>query len=179
MNEILCKWNKKYAVANVFPSGPMLKENAMKIKKLSVTSEDGNNEFSEFSASDGWLQKWKHSFGVKERMLVNEADIIPEFTISPWIERLPELIKEYEMKNILNVDELGLFLKALPDEPLVEKSRKCKGGQKAKQRLNATFYAAADASKVGEPVIIWKSQSPRCFKNLQNIMRPNRVHNFA
>ena len=77
------------------------------------------------------------------------------------------------------MDELGLFLKALPEKVFVEKSRRCKGGKKSKQRLTATFFVAADGSKISEPVVIWKNKSPRCFKNIQDNTRPSMVHYFS
>ena len=71
------------------------------------------------------------------------------------------------------MDELDLFFKALPDKVFVEKSRKCKGGKKARQRLTA------DTSKVGEAVVIWKSHSTKCFKNFQRKTQLRRVHYFT
>ena len=64
------------------------------------------------------------------------------------------------------MDELRLFFKALSEKGLVKKSRSCKGGEKSKQRFTAAFFVAADHSKVSEPVIVWKSKSLRCFKNI-------------
>ena len=64
--------------------------------------------------------------------ITGEADDIPKITIQSWIERLPELTSGYELRNIWNMDELGLFFKALPEKGLVEKSRRCKGGKKSK-----------------------------------------------
>ena len=69
-------------------------------------------------------------------------------TIQSWIERLPELTADYELKNIWNMDELGLFFKALSEKGLVEKSRSCKGGKKSKQRLITAFFVVADVSKI-------------------------------
>ena len=45
-------------------------------------------------------------------------------TIEAWIERLTELSQEYEPQNILNLDELGLFFKTLPEKGLAEKKSK-------------------------------------------------------
>ena len=56
--------------------------------------------------------------------LCGEGDEVSTQTVQAWIERLPELYRGYEPKNILNPDELGLFFKALPEKGLVEKSKK-------------------------------------------------------
>ena len=69
------------------------------------------------------------------------------------------------------MDELGLLFKALPEKGLAEKSRRCKGGKNSKQRLAAAFFVAADGAKISEPVVIWKSKSPRCFQNIQDKTR--------
>ena len=90
------------------------------------------------------------------------------------MERLPELTSGYELRNIWNRDELGWFFKALPEKGIVEKSR-CKKGKKL-ERLTTAFFVAADGSKISEPVVIWKSKSPRCFKNIQDKTRPSMVH---
>ena len=51
----------------------MLKEEAMGIKKCFDPGE-----FRNFSASNGWLEKWKFSYGVRER----KAGEVPEYTVS-------------------------------------------------------------------------------------------------
>ena len=64
---------------------------------------------------------------------------------------------------------------------LIEKAKSKKGGKKAKVRLTVAFFVNADGQKVDEPVIIWKSKKPRCFKNLKDrdLSRPLGVHYFA
>ena len=61
------------------------------------------------------------------------------------------------------MDELGLFFKVLPEKSLVQKSRRCKGDTKSKQRFTAAFFVAVDGFKVSEPVVVWKSKSPKKF----------------
>ena len=61
------------------------------------------------------------------------------------------------------MDELGLFFKVLPEKSLVQKSRRCKGDTKSKQRFTAAFFVAVDGFKVSEPVVVWKSKSPKIF----------------
>ena len=64
------------------------------------------------------------------------------------------------------MDELGYFLKARPDKGLVEKGKEEKGSKKFKQRFTIAFSVNAGEEKIHEPVVIWKSKKPRCFKRL-------------
>ena len=153
ISEILIAWCKKCAGKNVFPDGLMLKEEAMFIKERL-----NKNELATFTASNGWLKKFKQTYELCETMITSEVDDIPKMTIQSWIEHLPELTSGYELRNIWNMDELGLFFKELPEKGLLEKSRRCKGDKKSKQRLTVAFFC-----------------SSRCFKNF--ITRFKNIHN--
>ena len=69
-----------------------------------------------------------------------------------------------------------MFFKVLPEKGLAEISRRSMEGKMPKQRLTAAFFAAADSSKISEPAVVWKSKSTRCFKNIQDKIRPSMVH---
>ena len=99
----------------------MLKEKAMLTKKRL-----NKDQLATFITSNGWLEKFKQTYRLRETRIAGEANDIPKMTIQSWIERLPELTSGYELKNIWNMDEMGLFFKALLKKYLVEKSRRCK-----------------------------------------------------
>ena len=100
-------------------------------------------------------------------------------TIQAWIEQLLELFQDNEPRNIINLDELGLFFKALPEKGLMEKEKKTKGGKKSKQRMTVMFIVASDGSFVFEPTAIWRSKGPRYFKSVKDLSRPMSVHYFS
>ena len=79
------------------------------------------------------------------------------------------------------MDDLGLFLKLLPDKNLIEKAKPKKGGKKVKVRLTAAFFVNVDGQKLDEPVIIWKIKKTRCFRNMKNcdLSRRLGVHYFS
>lgn len=58
--------------------------------------------------------------------------------VESWKERLPEIVQGYEKDNIWNMDETGIFWRALPDHGFGQKSVSCKDGKKSKQLL--LFY---------------------------------------
>ena len=56
------------------------------------------------------------------------------------------------------------FFKALPTKGYAIREKKSKGGRKSKQRVTVAFFVSADGGKLGIPIVIWKSNTPRCFK---------------
>ena len=51
---------------------------------------------------------------------------VPITTVKAWMERLP-------LEDVLNMDELGLFCKTLPQKGLVEKEKKGRGRKQSKK----------------------------------------------
>ena len=51
-------------------------------------------------------------------------------TVDSWKERLPETITGYKGEDIWNLDESGVFWRALPDKGFGQKVKECKGGKK-------------------------------------------------
>ena len=60
-----------------------------------------------------------------------------------WKERLSEIVEGYEKEDVWNMDETGIFWRALPDRGFGQKSRSCKGGKKSKQRITVEFFVSA------------------------------------
>ena len=134
----------------------MLHEESLKIKER---LKDGS--LDSFTASSGWLYKWKVAYGIRETCITGEADDVSIPTVVSWIERIPELVRGYKLEDIWTMDELGLFFKLLPNKGLIEKVKSKKRTKNAKAFLTVAFFVNADAQKVDEPVIIWKSKKPR------------------
>ena len=159
INDILYSWFKKCESSGIYVNGPLLKEEAMNIKQsLNLSELDG------FKASEGWLDKWKLSHGIKEKQISGESLDVSQTTVESWMERLRELCKGYDQRDIWNMDESGCFFKALPTKGLAQKGKKAKGGKKSKQRITVAFFVSADGGKVGKPIVIWRSKKPRCFR---------------
>ena len=100
-------------------------EEALEIKKhLNI------DEFLTFTASNGWQEKWKISYGSGEKRVNGKAGEVSGETINAWMERLLELTKDYDPVDIWNMDETGCFFKALPEKGLAEKKSQTRGGKK-------------------------------------------------
>ena len=62
INTILYKQFKKWEASGIYVSGSLLKEEAMNIKDLL-----NKTDLNDFKASEGWLDKWKLSYGIREK----------------------------------------------------------------------------------------------------------------
>ena len=47
-----------------------------------------NPDLDDFKASEGWLGKWKLSYGIREKQISGESFDVSEVTVSSWMERL-------------------------------------------------------------------------------------------
>ena len=69
INETFYNWYGKCTSAKVYPDGPLLQEEAMEIKRRL-----DKEKFAGFTASSGWLDSWKQTYGMREKKLCGEAD---------------------------------------------------------------------------------------------------------
>lgn len=76
---------------------------------------------------------------------------------------MPEILEGYDKEDVYNLDETGCFWRALPTSGFGEKGKKCKGGKKSKLKFTIAFLVNAAGEKE-TPIVIWKSERPRCFK---------------
>ena len=54
-----------------------------------------------------------------------------------------------------------------------------RSGKKSKTRLTIAFFDSDAGEKVSQPVVIWRSAKPRCFKNLINPKSLYDLHYYS
>ena len=123
----------------------------------------------DFKASNGWLDRWKARNNVSFKTVSGEPkSCTPEMTVH-WKEaHLPKILSRYELKDIFNADEFGLFFQALPNRTFELKGEKCIGGKHSKLRFTGMSAASATGEKL-PMLVIGKSKNPRCFKNVKSL----------
>lgn len=92
-------------------------------------------------------------------------------TVEDWRKKLPQLIEGYELADVWNCDETGLFFRGLPDHTLAQRGAQCKGGKQAKERLTVLLFCSATGEKF-KLLVIGKSENPRAFKNIDKSKLP-------
>ena len=168
LNDALYQWYQLCVQRNIYPDGSLLAEKAMTIaERLGHT---------DFKASNGWLHRWKVRNNIKQRTISGESGDVRSDTDESWRERLPQILEGYKPEDVWNVDETGCFWKALPDKGLGQMKAECKGGKKSKHRVTIAFFVNAAGESESLPVVIWKSQNPRCFKGVKKESLPVRYY---
>ena len=171
VNDTLYSWYRLAVSKNVYPDGPQLCEKAREIgRRLGV---------DDFKASNGWLDRWKKKHNIRKMTISGESGDVSGLTVDSWKERLPEIMQGYSSDNIWNLDESGVFWKALPDKGFGQKVKECKGGKRSKQCLTVTFIVNGAGKSESKPIVIWRSENPRCFKGIKKSELPVEYYSQA
>jgi hypothetical protein len=134
---------KKQAVI----TGEILKNQASKLWDC-LPQYEGKNK-PQFS--NGWLDRFKGRFKIKEYVQHGEA-ASAEVNTSKAIEQMDKvrsLVAEYQPCDVFNMDETSLFWKLTPDRTLATKAGS--GGKKAKDRITLALTCNADGTEKLDP----------------------------
>lgn len=139
---------------NIPVNGPMLQAEAITVaKSLGKT---------EFCGSNGWLESFADRHQLKMANLHGEGAEVSEEVVEQWMEKIPELCVGYEPKNIFNVDETGMFFRAVPTKSFITKDERAAGTKVLKER----FTVLVGGSATGEKLKLWvvgRAKKPHSF----------------
>lgn len=169
-NSVL-QWFQQCRRENVPVSGALIKEKALWFA--------AQLKINDFKASDGWLDKFKKRHQIIFRKLAGESASVNEDVCEDWKEELAEILKDHKPENVFNADETGLFFKCLPNSSMVFKDEKCHGGKHSKERISVLLAANMDGSQKLKPLVIGKSNKPRCFKGIKSFPVTYRANKKA
>ncbi|XP_055711347.1 jerky protein homolog-like [Phlebotomus papatasi] len=150
-------------------SGPLLRGKALEFHKQ---FQDGPINFT---ASTGWLDKWKKRHGMRRLTVSGESLSSNEEMLPEFLESLQNIIEEDDLilDQIYNADETGLNYRRLPNKTLVEKNRRSAPGFKVnKERVSVLACANATGLHKLPLFVIGKAQNPRAFKNVDKSSFP-------
>ena len=158
VDSLTFSWFQKARSHNLPISGPLIKEKALEFSKATKNTD--------FKASNGWLDRFKKRHNITSVVISGEsASSVDESVVADWKAKLPQVVADFEPKNIFNMDETGIFYCAVPDKTLKVKGDECKGGKKSKERITASFCVNMEG-EFEKTFVIGKCAKPRCFQNL-------------
>ena len=76
------------------------------------------------------------------------------------------------------MDESGSFIGNISFQRPWKKRSKIKWWKEVKGKMAVYFFVSAKGGKVDNPILIWKSRKPRCFKRINAASNLKQVSNF-
>ena len=124
---------------------------------------------TDFKTSEGWLDWWKNRHNVVFRTISGKEKLCTKEMTASWEQTyLPTILLSYELRDIYNAEEFGLFYQQLPMKTFHLKGEQCAGGKFSKAHLKGL----AAGNRVGEKLpmlIIGKAEKPQCFKGVKSL----------
>ncbi|MFQ6640735.1 hypothetical protein Gotur_014990 [Gossypium turneri] len=136
---------------------------------------------SNFNFSIGWLEWFKERHGIKSYRRFGKSGSIVIENIEDALHQIRAKLENFDLKDIYNMDKIGLFYRLQVDHSLATK--KLEGLKKDKETLTVVVCCNGDGSNKVPLWVISKFANPRCFKhvNIDNLnchyrAKPTKKH---
>lgn len=130
MEKQLYDWFLSQREKNGIVSGEIIKQEAKQIH-----SQIKEND-KQFTASEGWLQRFKKRFGIRFLKSAKEKLSSPSEPVDPFKLQLKSKIEE--LYDVYNANEMGLYWKLLADKTFVSATEEATAGFKCHWDESAT-----------------------------------------
>jgi hypothetical protein len=128
VEDALFQWFKNVCDQNIPISGSTL---AAKADDLAIRLGH-----TDFTANHNWVERFKQRRGIESRSINGESAAVEETVVEDYVSTtLPNLLRDYDPKDVLSMDKTGLFYKLLPNRTLQFKGERSNGGKQSKERL--------------------------------------------
>ncbi|CAF1647808.1 unnamed protein product [Rotaria magnacalcarata] len=156
IGEALITWFHQMRAQNATINGSLMLDKA---KQLSITL--GHQDFE---PSRGWLEGFKSHHNIKFIKVSGERAAADQAGAENWINNvLPVVIEGYDLSDVFNADETGLYYKAAPSGTLAIAGSHHTGGKTPKDRVTVLFLCNSTGTEK-KAYAIEKLKNPRCFK---------------
>ena len=157
MEQALITWINQALAHNLTITDEIVRMKAKDFAAAIYTSSD--NLLSSFSASDGWLSEFKTRYSFKSYRLLGEAASAPVQDLDETRSKLRETLAKFQLEDIFNADETGLFFRLLSNQTLATSSHK--GTKKDKERITGFLTSNVTGTEKLKPIVIGKFVQPR------------------
>ncbi|KAK3091960.1 hypothetical protein FSP39_024021 [Pinctada imbricata] len=158
----LTQWFTEARSRDIPLSGPILTEKAADLAK--------HLNMPDFSATNGWLERWKSRNNIGFKRMHGEKKDADEGAANQWKEStLPTFLRSYHPDDIYNADETGIYFRALPDGTLTFKTDNSGGSKKSKERVTVLVCTNMTGTDKRKLLVIGKSKDPPCFRGVKSL----------
>ena len=124
----------------------------------------------EFKGSSGWLYNFKQRYSICKYVKHGESQSAPIEQLPEMRSTLQNLLKEYQLEDIFNCDETGLFWKMKPIRTI--SNGPVAGTKQSKDRVTILFTCNSTGTEKLRPLFIHKYENPRALKNINKNSLP-------
>uniref|UniRef100_A0A224Z1D2 Tigger transposable element-derived protein 6 n=1 Tax=Rhipicephalus zambeziensis TaxID=60191 RepID=A0A224Z1D2_9ACAR len=159
VEKALLRWVLDMRTRNVPLSGAMLQE-----KARDVACRLGCDDFK---ASPGWLMRFKNRHASLAGLRRGEWLPLPDLNggaVLEDVEDVLDAVRDYRTRDVYAAQETALFYGVLPHETRAFKEDPCIGGSRSAQRLTVFLCSNMDGSDKRPPLVVGKSDRPKCFR---------------
>lgn len=122
------------------------------VYELLSSRVNGRLDFNKPSFGSGWLAGFRKYWGITHHKMKGEAGSVIFQSIEKEIDNLKDALAGYDLCNIYNADETGLFLQTLSSWTL--DLEKLPGTKSASSRVSILLCTNADGSDKRKPLIL-------------------------
>src|SRR5215469_12386898 len=155
LESALFEWMQR-SEADIYISGEILRKKAQFFWKNLHEYKDKNIP----SFRKGWLQKFQHRRGIKDRLHHREKGSASTEAAKEMID-IRQALSTYDPKDIFNCNESSLFWKMTPNRSL--STRSIPGRKKEKARISILFCCNSTGTERLPMWIIRNAKKPRAF----------------
>lgn len=136
-------------------------------KALSIAAQLG---IQDFNPTDGWLSRWKSRNNVVFKKPTEDKKYVDIINNENWLDHyLRDVLPYYNADNVYNMGETGLYFRALPCLNTDGKNLNANECNYQKHRLTVLFVCNMTGTDKKRPLVIGRSQNPRCFHNVKKL----------
>lgn len=169
LDDALFIWFSEQRERGMPLSGPILQEKALLLNKSTPNGDPT------FTASLGWLERWKNRHGIRQLSITGESLSSDVLASDKYKSVFEKFISDENLTpdQIYNADETGLFYRMLPGKTLASKlDDAAPGYKKSKDRVTVMACSNASGKHKLPLVLIGKSKNPRALKNINHDTLP-------
>uniref|UniRef100_H9GL84 HTH CENPB-type domain-containing protein n=1 Tax=Anolis carolinensis TaxID=28377 RepID=H9GL84_ANOCA len=174
VSEALYVWYMQFRDKSVPISGPILQQKALHFQK------EFNEGDPDFSASNGWLNRWKKRYGIRLLSVCGEKLSSNYQEMEAFKKKFQDLVETESLTDdqIFNCDETCLNYKMLPSRSLAAGTEAAAPGYKhIKERLTILACSNATANHKIDLAMIGKPKNLRAFKTVSKNAPPVKYYN--
>ncbi|XP_062817880.1 tigger transposable element-derived protein 1-like isoform X2 [Anolis carolinensis] len=147
--------------------GNVLRQKALSIYKDFSGDSPERSDSKPFTASKGWLHRFRNRFGLRNSKITADAASFNEEEATAFLAELKKLIQEkgYHPKQVFNCNETGLFWKKMPNRTYIHQSLKEALGNKTWNDKLTLVLCGNTAGHMIKPGVVYRVKNPRTLKN--------------